>query len=243
MKNIITGLVAIAAFTFSANAQTDPNNDQNSGNYGRSHRGEGRNKMMEKLNLSRAQKDQLKLLNEDYHTKMQNLRQNSSLSDADMKTQRQNLEEDRKTRMAAVLTPSQRTQWMQMEKEGNEDNSTTGQWNNSDQNSMRNGKNSNDRWDNRMDNMKQELGLSDDQMMKMQSGNESFRSRTKAIFDNQSLSQEDRKEQLEKLRMERMETMHSILTPDQYTKMQSMNQGRKEKIKDENGKIKIKEKN
>lgn len=65
---------------------------------------------MEKLNLSEAQKQQIKSVNEDFRTKMQALNQNDNLLVKDARAQRKALMQERKDKISAILTPEQRTQ-------------------------------------------------------------------------------------------------------------------------------------
>lgn len=120
MKKIIAGLFAIAAFTFSATAQ-DPTTDQKNGNKERHgmHKGhDGRGmEAVQKLNLSDAQKQQMKSINEAFRTKMQALNQNDKLLVGDAKAQRKALMEERKNRVSAILTPEQITQFEQLRME------------------------------------------------------------------------------------------------------------------------------
>jgi Spy/CpxP family protein refolding chaperone len=124
MKKIIAGLFAIAAFTFSASAQDQTTTDQNKQDHQkhgmhRAHDGRGM-EAMQKLNLTDAQKQQMKSINEEFKTKMQALRQNDKSVSADAKSQRKALMEDRKSRITAILTPEQRTQFGQFQKEHGE---------------------------------------------------------------------------------------------------------------------------
>ena len=134
MKKIITGLFAIAAFTFSATAQTSDDaagqkrkQKQEHGQH-RGHEGKGMYGM-EKLNLSDAQKQQIKAINDDFKARFQTLKGNDNASmSADAKTQRKALMQERKEKIAAVLTPEQRTQFEQMRKEHGDKNK--GDWKN-----------------------------------------------------------------------------------------------------------------
>ena len=120
MKKIITGLFAIAAFTFSAVAQ-DQNTDQKKWNKERQGMHKGRDgrgmEAMQKLNLTDAQKQQMKSINEEFRTKMQSLQQNDNILVKDQKVQRKALMEERQNRIAAILTPEQKIQFEQFRKE------------------------------------------------------------------------------------------------------------------------------
>ena len=118
MKKIIAGLFAIAAFTFSAAAQDQTNTDQKKWNKERHGMHKGHDgKGFEKLNLTDAQKQQMKSINEDFKTRMQTLQKNDNILVKDMKEQRKALMEERKNKVLAILTPEQKTQFEQVRKE------------------------------------------------------------------------------------------------------------------------------
>lgn len=236
MKKIITGLFAIAVFTLSATAQNQNDQDKQmdrdghgfrKGNEGNGMRG------MENLNLTDAQKTQIKSINEDFKTKMQALNKNDNITVKDARTQRQALMQERKNKISGILTADQKTKFDQS---GN-------------QKGMRDG-NDGGRFDkggdaNRMNQMKTDLGLTDDQIAKMKAGNESFKQRSEAIRSNQSLSEDQKKLQLETLRKDREASFKSYLSADQISKLSQMKGNRnggdwKEKRKGENGKEKVK---
>ena len=133
MKKIIAGLFAIAAFTFSAGAQ-DHNDDHrkmkkekhgmHKGHDGRGMEG------IEKLNLTDAQREQIKSINKDFTTRLHALNQNDNILVKDMKVQRKALMEERKNRIAAILTPEQKTQFEQMRKEHGPKGERKGDWKN-----------------------------------------------------------------------------------------------------------------
>ncbi len=128
MKKMIAGFLAIAAFTFGAVAQ-DQNNAGDRMKNGRHgmHNGHKRKGMegMDKLNLTEAQRQQIKSINEELKTKMQALNKNDNMMVKDMKTQRKALMLERKNKITAILTPEQKNQFAQLHKERNK-----GDWKN-----------------------------------------------------------------------------------------------------------------
>lgn len=116
MKKIIAGLFAIAAFTFSAVAQDQTTDGQKKWNKeGRGHhKGHDGMKAMEQLNLTDAQKTQIKSINEDFKTRLHALHQNDNILVKDQKEQRKALMTERKNKISAILTPEQKTQLEQM---------------------------------------------------------------------------------------------------------------------------------
>lgn len=233
MKKIITALFAVAAFTFSASAQNKNNTNEEKG-YHKKHEGKGM-MGMQKLNLTDAQKQQMKLINEDFKTKIQ-------LLGKDDKAQRKALMQERKNKISAILTPEQKAQFEQMRKQYKKEGRFSGRGEGFDK-----GKHGD-----KMGSMKAKLALTDDQIAKMKAGKEAFKQRAKAIKENQSLSAEQKKEQLTILRNERKANFKSYLTAEQIAKLGEMKKnkgdwkekkkgdGWKEKRKVEDGKEKVK---
>jgi Spy/CpxP family protein refolding chaperone len=118
MKKIITGLFAIAAFTFSAYAQENNADGVKKERHGyqKGHNGRGM-KGMDELNLTDAQKQQMKSINEDFKNKMQALNKNDNIMVKDMKAQRKALMQERKDKISAILTPEQKIKAAQMRKQ------------------------------------------------------------------------------------------------------------------------------
>lgn len=125
MKKLITGLLAIAVFTFSANAQDPQGNEQKSKmNEKHGQHQENDRKGMEglaKVNLTETQKQQIKSINDEFKTKLKALNQNDNMMVKDAKAQRKALMEERKNKIAAILTPEQRTQFEQARKQHEQD--------------------------------------------------------------------------------------------------------------------------
>lgn len=108
MKKIITALFAIAVFTFSATAQSQDTEAKQRDQY-KGHHG----KEMEKLNLTEAQRQQMKSINGNFKTRMQALNK----TDNNYKEQKKALMKERKDKVSAILSPEQKNQVKQMRKE------------------------------------------------------------------------------------------------------------------------------
>ena len=79
--------------------------------------------------------------------------------------------------------------------------------------------------------LKKKLGLTDDQAGKLKALHANNREKTQAIRENQSLTKEQRREQMMALRTSQEQEMKNILTPDQYTQFVQMREQGKEKMK------------
>lgn len=261
MKKIITGLFAIAAFTLSASAQT---NDNTQGSWKKDRQGNHQRKGdmgmrggMEKLNLTDAQKQQMKSINEDFRTRMKTLNENGNITVNDSKAQKQALMQEKNNKITAILTPEQRTQFSQLAAQRGHNDRGEGRMGQRDGDKAgqrggdRMGKHSDgQRGGDRIEEMKTTLGLSDDQLAKIKAGGESFRERGRAIRENQSLTDDQRKLQMETLKKDREANLKSYLTADQIVKYNAMKGNRgdwkdkggdyKEKRKSSDGKEKVK---
>lgn len=235
MKKIFIGLIAVAAFTFSASAQDNTDQKKWNGNGSGMHKDHD-GKGLQALNLTPAQKQQIKSINEDFKTRMQSLNSNDNILVKDQRAQRKALMDERNSKISALLTPEQKTQFdkMRQNREG-----------------RFGGEMGRDR-DNKMERMKTNLGLTDDQLAKMKANNQSFKQKAEAIRNNQSLNEDQKKAQFEILRKEREANLKNVLTADQIARLDAMKKNRgdwkkkekgdgwKEKRKSEDGKEKIK---
>jgi Spy/CpxP family protein refolding chaperone len=80
----------------------------------------------------------------------------------------------------------------------------------------------------RMDKMATELGLNADQKAKWEALMKSQAEKMKAIHDDASLTQEQKREKAKALREDNDKQMKQILTPEQYAKWEKMRQERRE---------------
>jgi len=116
MKKILALSLAFAGFAFAASAQTDRVVASPSDNAPKEIRGGGPNRMqneqmMKDLNLTDVQKEQMKKNMQEMRAKMEDLRNNTTLSEDDRRTQMKALREEQKTKMDALLTPEQKEKW------------------------------------------------------------------------------------------------------------------------------------
>jgi Spy/CpxP family protein refolding chaperone len=80
----------------------------------------------------------------------------------------------------------------------------------------------------RADRLKQELGLTDDQTAKVKAVYEKNQDKFKALREDKSLSEEDRRAKFREMMKSTMEDVSAILTPEQKTKFQEQMQRRRE---------------
>ncbi len=110
----------IAAFSTQAQNQNktieQKKNDRQQHGQHKGHGGKGMDGM-DNLNLTDAQRQQIKSINEDFKNRLQALNKNDNIMVKDMKAQRKALMEDRKNKISAILTPEQKNQFEQLRKQ------------------------------------------------------------------------------------------------------------------------------
>lgn len=127
MKKILLSIIAIATIIFSVEAQTKRNNTEKQnhtekeGNAKMGHRKHsrkmGHHNMDDKLNLTEAQREQMKSINRDFKNKMQELKKNDNMTVKEYNAKKEALMQQRKQKTQALLTREQKNQMKQFKKE------------------------------------------------------------------------------------------------------------------------------
>jgi Spy/CpxP family protein refolding chaperone len=220
MKKIFLGFIAIASISLSACAQVqrEQPDKQNSTidheKFGRGHGGH-MDGMMKDLNVSDAQKQQLSSINADFRSKLEELNKHDNMTVKDFNAQKEALENDRKAKFEAILTPDQKNQLAELKNNRGGRENMKGNRENMKGNSGKNG-------NNRMEKMQSELGLTSDQVARMQAERESFKTKADAIKNNTSLSEDQKKEKFIQLRKDREQSLKTYLNADQLKKFEEM---------------------
>ncbi|MGZ8558554.1 MAG: Spy/CpxP family protein refolding chaperone [Chitinophagaceae bacterium] len=160
------------------------------------HRGEE----FKNLNLTEDQKVKFKTLNEENRKKMSELKKNDNIT---MKEWRSKMDAQRKEHRAKVQNLLTDEQKAQLEKSRQERNAEF-----SEKSKVR------------MEKMKTDLGLSDEQYGKLKSNREAMAEKMKALWEDKSLNDESKKDQVIELRKKQKEDMKSILTEEQLKKFE-----------------------
>lgn len=222
MKKYLLALSAFTVMAFAANAQEKNNPNQSSDkqhdvHMNRDNHGDGmsmhhhRGGMMRHMNLTDAQKQQAKELNADHMDKVKDLEKDQNITLKDYRAKKAILEQERKSKFQALLTPEQKDKIVQGKKEMHEKREMMGK--------------------KRIDKMKSDLNLTDAQVEKIKEQRKSSIEKIKEIRDNSSLTQEQKKEKFMDLRKSAHESMSSILNPDQIKKRDEMRQNRINEMK------------
>lgn len=206
MKRLAMILLAVSAIAFSANAQQKR---EMKGHHGKKHH-DG-DMMAKQLNFSEDQKKQAKANREDFYKKMQELNKLENITVKEQRERKAALVKEQKAKMENLLTAEQKTKLAQLKAEKKQKHA--------------------EHMAKRMDKMKSELGLSEAQVTQLKSQREATGAKMKAIKENESLSREQKKEQMMALKSESKAAHQKIFTADQLKKLEEMKKNRPERNK------------
>lgn len=218
MKKLFIAASALFLIVGASQAQTTTTQDKTA--TAKHHRGAFSHQggMMKNLNLTEDQKTQFKTMNEDFRKQATALRNDKSLSADELKAKTVALRKDHFTKMQSMLTAEQKAQLAAQRKDGAANGQ--GRWSGRKGQGMRGDRGKG------IEQMKAKLGLTDDQAAKLQANRKDFHSKVQAIRSNSALTDEQKKEQVKALAKDQHESMKSILTPEQLTKMREGRKGK-----------------
>ena len=162
--------------------------------------------MAKQLNFSEAQKSQAKTINADYRKKMQDLNKQDNITVKEMRSRKAAIAKDKRAKMDGLLTAEQKSKMQQMK---------------ADEKAKREGQ-----YAKHIDKMKTNLNLSDKQVATLKEQRIANQAKAEKIKSNESLSREQKKEQMMALSTESKEQHNKIFTADQLKKMQDMKKSR-----------------
>lgn len=202
MKKLIMGMLAIATFVFAASAQ------ENRKMKPQKH-GHEKGMMRKGLNLTEAQKAQMKTNRENTKMQLADLKKDDKITLKDYTAKKEALLKTQHEQMESVLTPEQKAQWAKNKSERKTQHKINGS--------------------KKLDKMKASLNLSDEQVAKLKANHEAGHAKMNAIKDNAALSKVEKKTQLMAIRQEQKESLKQILTPEQFNKMEEKKKAHMEK--------------
>lgn len=204
---IAAGIPAIGqTSTDSQTGTTSGTTTQNAPVHGRRgfHHGDGFNRMAQGLNLTQQQQDQLKPIFEKQHEQVQAIRQDASLSEDQKKQKIEALHQDAQAQIKGILTPEQQQQWEQKKAQGK-------------QRMAGHRKQMGAR-------MAQKLNLTAQQQEQLKPIFQKQHEQAKAVWQDNSLTQDQKKQKMQALRQDMKSQMDAVLTPEQQQQMQQMRQ-------------------
>lgn len=154
---------------------------------------------LKSLNLTEEQKAKFKASNENFRQQMAELKKNDGITVKEWKEKAESIRNAHKAEMKNILTPDQKAQMQKMREEG---------------------KAKHEDLQKRMaDRMKTNLNLTADQSAKLDANRKAMREEMAKIRDNKSLTEQQKREQMQQLQKKQKENLKSILTEEQLQKM------------------------
>lgn len=205
MKKVLIPLIALLGLTVSVNAQ------DKMGKKGQHHHKHEKGMMAKQLNFTDAQKARAKSINEDSRKKMQELNKNENITVKEQRDRKAAIMKERKAKMDGLLTAEQKTKLAQLK---------------ADHKAKREAG-----YAKHLDKMKTNLNLTDDQVAKLKSQRTVNHAKAEQIKNNESLSREQKKQQMMALKTEAKAQQDKIFTSDQLKKKEEMKKARGDKEK------------
>lgn len=162
---------------------------------------EGREMMMQHLHLTKEQKEQGKAIKDNYDKQLAALYDNDKLRMGDFKKKSAALRKDLKDKLAAILTPEQKSKMEAFKKKREENMQVMAAA--------------------RLERMKIDLTLTDNQVASIKTAEVSLHSQLKALHEDESLVSEQKREKMKALFEQHKATVKAILTPEQLNKWES----------------------
>lgn len=194
MKKILITLVALTTLTVFAFAQEKREIK---------HHGKMKNQhgmMWKQLNLTETQKAQMKAGREDMSQKMMELNKNERITLMEFRDKKFALRKAQKEKMEGLLTAEQKAKMAQLKQEHQARKE--------------------EHFAKHLENMKTELGLTDDQVIKLKAQRENMHSKIKVLKENQSLTRVQLRDQVAALKNEGKELHKKIFTEEQLKKLE-----------------------
>ncbi len=204
MKKLLLSIVAIAGlFLFSA--------AQGGGKPGKKGpRQLIKQEISQKMNLTDAQKEQMKQNKAEMKAKMAELNKDESITVKEYKDRKDALRKENKAKMQALLTPEQKAQAQKLKDEKRAQHEA--------------------KMEKKMEKLKTQLSLTDDQVAKIKADKKANREKIQAIRDNENLSRSDREAQIKALKDQQKNSMNQYLTADQIQKLDELKKNKANKM-------------
>jgi Spy/CpxP family protein refolding chaperone len=190
-KLFVSALIAIAVVG-SASAQDQ--HPRREGGFGRHHNG-----AFQQLNLTDEQKAEMKTINEDFKKQFAELQKNEDITVREWKSKMKSIREDHRNKVQQVLTDEQKASMQKLRQDRKGKMHKRGKQN--------------------LDSLKKELNLTPEQESALKQQRTEMMQKMKAIKDDTSLNDEQKKVEMKKFREQQHQSLKSILTEEQINKL------------------------
>lgn len=197
MKKFLVSLAAIAFVAITVQAQEIPDRKRGEFKPVQKHK-TFMKKELSDLNLTEEQKTKLKTMNEEFRKQMDELKKQDQITVKEYREKMETLRKNHRTEFQSLLTPEQKEQ-IKKDREALKIKNK-------------------ERAQKRMEKMKQELNLTEEQSAKMDEMKKANMEKMKAIRENGSLTEEQKTEQVKEVMKKQKGDLKSILTEEQLSK-------------------------
>ena len=166
--------------------------------------------MGSKLNMTEDQKTKMKSLHESFRKDMSELKKNDNITVKEWNAKREALVKKHHEAIQNILTPEQKAQIEKMKLERKSRGAEFEK--------------------NRMEKMKTELGLTNEQVDKFNSLNKATREKMNSIFENKALDKSQKHDQMKEVMKKNNEEMDKILTPEQKKKLEEKRKDKRKNV-------------
>ncbi|THU41272.1 hypothetical protein FAM09_03955 [Niastella caeni] len=205
MKKAFLGMAFAALIATGACAQ-----DQSTGLTERP-KGHYRIDKMEQLNLTDDQKSQLKTINDDFKQQMTDLKNSEDkITVKEWKSKMTTLRKEHVVKVQNILTDEQKASLGKMKQERRFDRKHHGA--------------------RRLEHMKKELNLTDDQVTALKKNHETIKQQFKAVREDKNLTEDQKKVEIKKFKEQQHQNLKSILTEEQLQKLEQKKKHQADKV-------------
>jgi Spy/CpxP family protein refolding chaperone len=192
MKKLFVSALIAVVVAGSASAQDGQPRREG---FGRHHYGN-----MQQLNLTDEQKTEMKTINDDFKKQMSELQKNEDITVREWKSKMKNIREDHQKKVQQVLTDEQKAKMEKLRQDRKGKMHKKGQHN--------------------IDSLKKDLNLSAEQAAALKQQRTDMMQKLKAIKEDKSLTDEQKKAEMKKFREQQHQSLKSILSEEQINKLQ-----------------------
>jgi Spy/CpxP family protein refolding chaperone len=192
MKKLFVSALIAVVVAGSASAQDGQPRREG---FGRHHYGN-----MQQLNLTEEQKSEMKTINDDFKKQMSELQKNEDITVREWKSKMKDIREDHQKKVQQVLTDEQKAKMEKFRQD-------------------RKGK-MHKRGKHNIDSLKKDLNLSAEQEAALKQQRTDMMQKMKAIKEDKSLTDEQKKAEIKKFREQQHQSLKSILSEEQINKLQ-----------------------
>jgi Spy/CpxP family protein refolding chaperone len=200
MKKTISGITALLLLAAASFAQPTPGKWNKGGHF--EQRDPGQRQPFSKINLTDAQKQQMKLLNDDFRKQLHELNAKDNITVKEQRDQRNALLNAHRQKVQSILTPAQKDQLAQFKADAKKRRAAME--------------------DKHLSKLKTDLNLTETQVATIKSNQQKTQGKLELLRGDDKTNGSDKRQQLMALREEMHSNIEAVLTPEQKAKFEEI---------------------